>query len=128
MVCTLDASSHRIQSWAVRPLCCKSVIKFLCVLEIMKTVLSSRAAFSFSLPSTASLSLPHLLIPFGFTAGGTDIPLLTRTHTQTNTYTNQAMCDRCIKAVNTEILAEYQAEAIIRVHLFGLRLHVSSTL
>lgn len=60
-------STHRIQSLAVRPLCCTSVIKFLCVLEIMKTILLSLSpslslsrAFSLSFPlSPPSLTLSH---------------------------------------------------------------------
>ena len=34
-----DTSAHRILSSAIRPLCCTSVIKFLCVPEIMETIL-----------------------------------------------------------------------------------------
>lgn len=40
-VCTSQIPQHMGSSLAVRPLCCKSVIKFLCVLEIMKTILLS---------------------------------------------------------------------------------------
>lgn len=42
-LCVTDTSAHRIQFLAVRPLCCMSVIKFLCVLEIMKMILLSRS-------------------------------------------------------------------------------------
>lgn len=34
-----DTSAHRILSSAIRPLCCATVIKFLCVPEIMETIL-----------------------------------------------------------------------------------------
>lgn len=64
---------------AIRPLGRMSVIKFLCGLEIMKTIL----LFSLSpyLSSAVSLLFPRLFIPFGFTAGGTDSTLLTDTQT-----------------------------------------------
>lgn len=78
--CTLpDTSAHRIPFLAIRPLGRMSVIKFLCGLEIMKTIL----LFSLSpyLSSAVSLLFPRLFIPFGFTAGGTDSTLLTDTQT-----------------------------------------------
>ncbi len=58
-----STSAQRLQSLAVRPLCCMSVIKFLCVLEIMKAILLFSLSLSLSFLYGVSLAPLSLYSP-----------------------------------------------------------------